>query len=136
MADRTPLTLEVPAVAEEVGHVRDVVAAEAEGFGLDRGGATDLKTIVSEACANVVRHAYPEDAVEPTIEIELAPEDEMLRVVIRDHGAGIRPPTGARPSSMRLGFILMGALADCMHLHTEKGRGTELLLKVPLARTG
>lgn len=133
MVDRTPLTLKVPAVPEEVGRVRNLVGAQAEAFGLDQARITDLKTIISEACANVVRHAYPDDAVDPTMEVEMAPVEGMLRVIVRDYGGGIRPPTGARPGSMRLGFILMGALADCMQLHTERGRGTELLLKVPLA---
>jgi serine/threonine-protein kinase RsbW len=136
MGNRTPLTLKVPAVPEEVGRVRNLVSDQAEAFGLDSERITDLKTIVSEACSNVVRHAYPDGAVDRTMEVEMAPEEGMLRVIVRDYGGGIRPPTGARPSSMRLGFILMGALADCMHLHTERGRGTELLLKVPLGSGG
>jgi serine/threonine-protein kinase RsbW len=133
MSDSTPLMLKVPAVPEQVGRVRNEVAVKAATFGLDDQGITDLKTIISEACSNVVRHAYPEEGADHTMEVELAPEDAMLRVVVRDHGAGIRPPTGTRPSSLRLGFILMGALADCLQLRTGKGRGTELLLKVPLA---
>jgi serine/threonine-protein kinase RsbW len=133
MANRTPLTLKVPAVPEEVGRVRNLMSAKAEAFGLDSESITDLKTIISEACSNVVRHAYPDDAIDRTMEVEMAPEDGMLLVTVRDYGGGIRPPTGVRPSSMRLGFILMGALADCMYLRTERGRGTELLLKVPLA---
>jgi serine/threonine-protein kinase RsbW len=132
MDDAAPLMLKVQAVPEEVGRVRNEVAAKAETLGLDHEGVTDLKTIISEACSNVVRHAYPEESGDRTMEVEVAPEEEMLRVVIRDYGAGIRPPTGARPSSLRLGFILMGALADCLQLRTGKGRGTELLLKVPL----
>jgi anti-sigma regulatory factor (Ser/Thr protein kinase) len=69
------------------------------------------------------------------MEVELGKEDGELKVVIRDSGTGIRPPTGKRPSSMRLGFILMGSLADCLQLRTGRGRGTELLLKVPLRRS-
>jgi len=98
-------------------------------------GIDDLKTIISEACANVVRHAYPEDAPERPMEVEMAEEDEELTVVVRDRGTGIRPPTGVRPSSLRLGFILMGSLATCLQLRTGKGIGTELLLKVPLSRS-
>jgi len=94
----------------------------------------DLKTIISEACANVVRHAYPQDAAERPMEVKMAEEGGELTLVIRDSGTGIRPPTGERPSSLRLGFILMGSLANCLQLRTEKGLGTELLMKVPLGQ--
>jgi anti-sigma regulatory factor (Ser/Thr protein kinase) len=66
------------------------------------------------------------------MEVEMEKDNGDLRVVVRDNGTGIRPPTGARPSSLRLGFILIGSLADYLQLRTGKGRGTELLLKVPL----
>jgi serine/threonine-protein kinase RsbW len=128
----TPLSLKLVAEPQNVGRARDEVARHAEALGLPPAGVDDLKTIVSEACANVVRHAYPEDAAERPMEVELEKEDEELRVVVRDSGTGIRPPTGRRPSSLRLGFILMGSLANCLQLRTGKGLGTELLLKVPL----
>jgi serine/threonine-protein kinase RsbW len=127
-----PLSLRLTAEPENVRRARDEVASHAEAMGLPPAGVDDLKTIVSEACANVVRHAYPENAPERPMEVEMEKEDEELKVVIRDSGTGIRPPTGARPSSLRLGFILIGSLADCLQLRTGRGRGTELLLRVPL----
>jgi anti-sigma regulatory factor (Ser/Thr protein kinase) len=128
------LSLKLAAEPQNVGHARDEVARRAKAMGLPPAGVDDLKTIVSEACANVVRHAYPEGAAERPMEIELKKEDEELKVIVRDSGIGIRPPTGRRPSSLRLGFILMGSLANCLQLRTGKGIGTELLLKVPLAK--
>ena len=133
--EATPLSLRLAAEPQNVGRVREEVGRRAAALGLAPGGVDDLKTIVSEACANVVRHAYPEDATDRPMEVELGKEDGELKVVIRDSGTGIRPPTGKRPSSMRLGFILMGSLADCLQLRTGRGRGTELLLKVPLRRS-
>lgn len=130
--EATSLSLKMAAEPENVRRVRDEVARRAEALGLSPAGVDDLKTIISEACANVVRHAYPEDATERPMEVEMEKDDGDLKVVVRDSGTGIRPPTGARPSSMRLGFILMGSLADYLQLRTGKGRGTELLLKVPL----
>jgi serine/threonine-protein kinase RsbW len=96
----------------------------------------DLKTIVSEACSNIVRHAYPPDAANRPMEVEIEKADDELTLTVRDSGTGIRPPTGARPSSLRLGFILMGSLADYLQLRTGKDCGTELLLKVPLRLAG
>jgi len=131
-AETTSLSLKLAAEPQNVRQARDEAATYAEGLGLASPGVEDLKTIISEACSNIVRHAYPADAEERPMEVEMKKTDGELMVTVRDCGTGIRPPTGARPSSLRLGFILMGSLADFMQLRTGRGRGTELLLKVPL----
>ena len=132
-AEATSFSLKLSAEPDNVRRAREEVAKRAEELGLSPAGVNDLKTIISEACSNIVRHAYPEDAIERPMEVEMEKDDGELRVVVRDCGTGIRPPTGIRPSSLRLGFILMGSLADYLQLRTGKGRGTELLLMVPLA---
>lgn len=131
-AEATSLSLKLSAEPQNVRQVRDEAASCAEALGMSGTGVEDLKTIVSEACSNIVRHAYPEDATERPMEVEMKKTDGELTVTVRDCGTGIRPPTGTRPSSLRLGFILMGSLADFLQLRTGRGRGTELLLKVPL----
>jgi serine/threonine-protein kinase RsbW len=131
-AEAAPLVLKLAARPENVRRARDEVAKRAESLGMPPAAVDDLKTIVSEACSNIVRHAYPEDAVERPMEVEIEKDDGELWVAVRDRGTGIRPPTGARPSSLRLGFILIGSLADYLQLRTRRGRGTELLLRVPL----
>jgi serine/threonine-protein kinase RsbW len=132
-AEAASLSLKLAAEPQNVRQARDQAASYAERLGLARPGVEDLKTIVSEACSNIVRHAYPADAKERPMEVEMKKTDGELMVMVRDSGTGIRPPTGARPSSLRLGFILMGSLADFLQLRTGRGRGTELLLKVPLS---
>ncbi|HET7506759.1 MAG TPA: ATP-binding protein [Solirubrobacterales bacterium] len=132
-AEAISLSLKLAAEPQNVRQARDQAASCAEALGLSATGVEDLKTIVSEACSNIVRHAYPEDATERPMEVEMKKTDGELTLTVRDCGTGIRPPTGARPSSLRLGFILMGSLADFLQLRTGRGRGTELLLKVPLS---
>lgn len=129
-----PMSLRLTAEPQNVGLVRDEVTRRAEALGMPADSVDDLKTIVSEACANVVTHAYPEDAPERPMEVEMREEDGEVTLVVRDRGTGIRPPTGIRPSSLRLGFILMGSLARCLQLRSDKGHGTELLLKVPVGQ--
>jgi len=131
-AEASSLSLKLAAEPQNVRQARDEAATYAEGLGLTSPGVEDLKTIISEACSNIVRHAYPEDAEERPMEVEMKKTDGELMVTVRDGGPGIRPPTGARPSSLRLGFILMGSLADFLQLRTGRGQGTELLMKVPL----
>src|SRR5699024_6191551 len=58
------LRLELPALSENVARVRSAVAERAEAYGLAAALVADLKTVVSEACANVVLHAYA-GAAEP-----------------------------------------------------------------------
>jgi serine/threonine-protein kinase RsbW len=131
-AEAASLSLKLAAEPQNVRQARDEAASYAEGLGLDPTGVEDLKTIVSEACSNIVRHAYADDATDRPMEVSMDKSEGELTVTVRDSGTGIRPPTGARPSSLRLGFILMGSLADFMQLRTGRGQGTELLLKVPL----
>jgi anti-sigma regulatory factor (Ser/Thr protein kinase) len=133
MQTEANLSLKLVAEPQNVRRARDEAALYAEGLGLSAPGFDDLKTIVSEACSNIVRHAYPEAAAHRPMEVEMDGAEGELTVTVRDSGTGIRPPTGARPSSLRLGFILMGSLADFMQLRTGRGRGTELLLKVRLS---
>jgi anti-sigma regulatory factor (Ser/Thr protein kinase) len=69
----------------------------------------DVRLAVSEACANAVMHAYPED--EPgEILISAGISADTLVVTVRDYGCGLparRPPTG-------IGVTLIHALADAV----------------------
>jgi anti-sigma regulatory factor (Ser/Thr protein kinase) len=61
-----------------VRQARDEVASYAEGLGLATPGVDDLKTIVSEACSNIVRHAYPDEATDRPMEVEMKTTDDEL----------------------------------------------------------
>lgn len=91
----------------------------------------DLKTVVSEACANVVNYAYDDD-IEGPLEVELVPDGECLNVFVRDQGGGIRPRSQVGMPSMKLGLTLIGALSRRFDLSSEAGRGTELKIVMPL----
>lgn len=126
------LHLNLPAEAASVALVRNAVAERAQAFGLDRREVNDLKAAISEACSNVVLHAYPEGVVERPLEVEMRREDEMIHVVVRDRGEGIRPPRGDRPAGLRMGLLLVGEIASGIELRSERGRGTELAFHLPL----
>src|SRR4051794_12066095 len=83
--DRTGLQMTLPARAENVAVVRHALAGLAERIGMDEPGIADLKTVVTEACMNVVVHAYPAD-VSGLLEVEAAREQDGLAVVVRDYG--------------------------------------------------
>jgi anti-sigma regulatory factor (Ser/Thr protein kinase) len=126
------LHLNLPAEAASVSLARNAVAERARAFGLDRSEVDDLKTAISEACSNVVLHAYRENVVERPLEVKMRREDRMLHVVVRDEGDGIRPPRGDRPVGLRMGLLLVGEIASGIELRSERGRGTELAFHFPL----
>src|ERR1700709_331255 len=100
--DRSGLQMSLPARAENVAVVRHALAGLAERIGMDEPGIPDPKTAVTEACMNVVVHAYPVDRP-GLLEVEATEEFEGLTVVVRDHGMGIRPRPDVHRPSVRVG---------------------------------
>src|SRR5947209_15160381 len=106
----------------------------AELIQLDPELLDDLKTAVSEACNNVVMHAY-EGASGPLC-ISIHADDDGLVVIVRDQGRGI--PILA-PSDDRLqgvGIPIMRALAQQTAFRPCEAGGTEVWLKFASEREG
>jgi anti-sigma regulatory factor (Ser/Thr protein kinase) len=126
-ADRLHLTL--PAQPDSLPVARRAIVAHAEKLGIARAGIADLKTVVSEACANVVRHAYGEQDEPGTLEVDLNPEAQELNMVVRDFGGGVRPLSSDDVPSLRLGLPIIGALSSSFHLVSVLSRGTEITIR-------
>ncbi|HEX4670388.1 MAG TPA: ATP-binding protein [Solirubrobacterales bacterium] len=129
--DRSGLQMSLPARAENVAVVRHALAGLAEQIGMDEPGVADLKTVVTEACMNVIVHAYP--AGEPgLLEVEAAQEQEGLTVVVRDFGMGIQPRPDIDRPSLRIGLTLIAALSRSFEIKGGVDRGTEIRMHLPL----
>jgi len=126
------LFISVAAERENIGAVRAAVDRAARGFGMREQARNDLKTLVSEACANVVLHAYADDAVDRPLEIEVTRRQEAVEVVVRDRGQGVSARPDPKPASLRLGLLLVGAMASSFQLRSARGAGTELRATVAL----
>ncbi|MFP5387698.1 MAG: ATP-binding protein [Thermoleophilia bacterium] len=126
------LFISVAAERENIGVVRAAVDRAARGFGMREQARNDLKTLVSEACANVVLHAYADDAVDRPLEIEMTRRQEAVEVVVRDRGQGVSARPDPKPASLRLGLLLVGAMASSFQLRSARGAGTELRATVAL----
>ena len=128
------LQILLPAKAENVAVVRHALAGLAEEIGMDEAGIADLKTVVTEACMNVVAHAY---AGEPgPLTVEANPDAEGLTIVVRDEGRGIRPQADVDTPSLRLGLSLIAALSSSFAISGGLDRGTEVSMRVPLRGGG
>jgi anti-sigma regulatory factor (Ser/Thr protein kinase) len=117
------LELKLPARAENVAIVRHAFGGFAEALCVDEQTLADIKLAVTEACTNVVVHAY-EDGEDGSLEVDASIDDRLLTVVIRDNGRGIVP----RPDSpgLGLGLPLIATLAETLELGTNAADHTEV----------
>jgi serine/threonine-protein kinase RsbW len=128
------LALVLPARAENVAIVRHAVAGLAEALDMDPPGLADLKTAVTEACMNVVVHAYA-GKVGPMY-VDAHRENDSLTVIVRDQGEGIRPLAENERQSLRLGLPLIAALTSSFAISGGPGRGTQVTMRMALSRNG
>ncbi len=82
----------------------------------------DLKTAVSEACNNVVLHAY--DGRPGPLVVRLGVTPDGVRAVVRDHGAGIRYV--ASSDRMGVGLAMISALTNRAEFLGAPDGGTEV----------
>jgi serine/threonine-protein kinase RsbW len=112
---------------ENVLLVREALAGVAETVGLDGGDLSDIRTAATEACNNVVLHAYSGDPGPLEVEIELA--GARTRVTVRDHGVGI----GHREQEESgegggIGLPVIEALTRNVDFAEAPGGGTEVTM--------
>ncbi len=120
----------LPAKAENVAVVRHALAGLAEEIGMDELRVADLKTVVTEACMNVVVHAYRGNP--GPLSVEAVPDGDGLTVTVRDEGVGFRPQADVERESLRLGLSLIAALSGSFSISGGLDRGTEITMRLPL----
>ena len=122
----------LPARAENVALVRQAVAGIGDAIAVDPALLADIKTAVTEACNNVVVHAYRD--MDGAMEVEATPEDEHITITVRDWGDGLQPhaPHPDDPAPGGLGLPLIGALSDKFEIHGG-GLGIEVRMVFLLA---
>lgn len=114
------IDLELPARAENIAIVRHAFGALGELYEISEQRLSDIRLAVTEACTNVVVHAYA-DSEDGPLEVEARLSDEQIVIFVRDRGKGIAP----RPDSpgLGLGLPLIASLADNVKLgHNEDGQ--------------
>ena len=117
--------LTLPARPENVAVVRHVLGAFAEALRLPSSVVDDMRLAVTEACTNVVRHAYDGEDPGP-LEIVIRPAGEGLDVIVSDRGRGIAPsPDRAGPG---LGLSLIAALTHSLEIQHGPCAGSRLAM--------
>ena len=88
-ADNNAIEVRVPSRAEYVATIRLVVAHLAERMSMPPSAVQDLQVAISEACANVVRHAYPEEiSEEAELLVRCSTDGEKIIAEVIDRGCG------------------------------------------------
>src|SRR5690348_8016505 len=114
--------LSLPARPENVAVVRHAFGGLGDVLAVPDQALADVKLAVTEACTNVVVHAYPDG--DGPMAVTAAVCDGKLTVVVSDEGRGIVP----RPDSpgLGLGLPLIATLADSLELGSGESDTTEV----------
>jgi anti-sigma regulatory factor (Ser/Thr protein kinase) len=128
------LFIKLPARPENLAVVRHAVANVARQHGMTQEGVADLQIVVTEACSNVVSHAYRDQPGPLEVEASCAGSD--FGVAVRDWGSGFRIPAVPETESLRLGLALISTIATSFDVSERDGGGTEVSLRLPFLSTG
>jgi anti-sigma regulatory factor (Ser/Thr protein kinase) len=120
--DAPDVELRIPARAENIAVVRHTFGALGDAMAVDARTLADLSLAVTEACTNVVVHAYPDG--EGEMEVEAFVRDGEIEVVVRDEGCGIVPR--ADSPGLGLGLPLIASLAQSVNLGRDARDRTEV----------
>jgi len=132
MAEIPNLCLTLQNRPENVLVVRQALTGVADSLALNAIETNDLNTAVTEACNNVVLHAYGGE--EGPLEVDIYALANAIAVVVRDDGEGMEPlpdEDGAADSEITsgLGLPVMHALASNVEIKGRAGGGTEVRME-------
>jgi anti-sigma regulatory factor (Ser/Thr protein kinase) len=109
----------LPATPAQLRNVREIVRSVAVAAGTPGDRVHDVVLAVSEACANVVAHAYGPEGGDMHLLIDR--RDSDLLFVITDSG---KPVIDKRPTGAGFGLGLIRALADTVTIEGPGDSGT------------
>jgi serine/threonine-protein kinase RsbW len=143
MADELRVRLSFPAKPDYLLLARLALSGIARQALLDDEVLADLKLAVTEACGNVVRHAYP-DGDPGEVAVSYVVSDDRIVMVVEDHGAGFDAVEAARvpvagPVDAGMGLAIIKTIADELDIGTgADGRGTivRMTKRLPPAADG
>jgi anti-sigma regulatory factor (Ser/Thr protein kinase) len=130
--EQVQLELTVPSTAENIPLVRHAVAGFLDGQALSEELASDVLLAVTEACTNVVQHAYREAPHTSAGEIEISAEyaSSELTIAVRDRGLGFAPRVDS--PGLGLGLPVIAALTRNFEIRPLLPSGTEVVMTFAL----
>lgn len=123
--------LTFPARARYLALARLTLAGIAPVAKLDPDAVADLKLAVTEACSNVVRHAYPDRIGD--VRLRVAFEETVLTVEVSDDGTGVDASRlgAGEPDVLRehgMGLAIIRSVVDDVEIRSPPSGGTVVRL--------
>jgi anti-sigma regulatory factor (Ser/Thr protein kinase) len=115
------------ATADAVPAARHAVVAFAEQRGVRGTLLRDIALAVSEACTNVVLHAY-RDADEPgAFEVTVRWPADEIEIAVSDGGVGMLPRSDS--PGLGVGLPLIAELTRSLEVRADEDRGTTIVMR-------
>ncbi len=129
MADSSSnVRLNLANTPENVVLVREMLSGVGEAIELDAGDLSDVRTAVTEACNNVVLHAYKGER--GPLEVELYLIGSSLEVIVRDQGIGLpAEPRSLEIDSGGIGLHVIDTLTQVAELTDGQDGGTVVRMR-------
>ena len=118
--------LHLPREVDSVPAVRRLLRCALTILHVDRQSGTDLEIALTEACANVVKHAAGADR----FEVHLDVAEDRCAIDVLDNGSGFDPDADdgdaspAADSERGRGLFLIKALSDNVRMHSAPRSGS------------
>lgn len=124
--------LQLDSSPETLTLARGMLGGLAELLALDPELLDDLKTAVSEACNNVVMHAY--DGESGPLRVCIFVDGDGIEVSIADQGRGISPLAPSDERLQGVGIPIIRALAQQAEFRPAPHGGTEVWMRFDARR--
>jgi anti-sigma regulatory factor (Ser/Thr protein kinase) len=122
-------SIRLPTDANSVPLARGLIRQALEHLGVLEDGIDEIVLALSEACANVVKHAGEHEEYQ----VDVVIDDHVCRISVLDDGTGFDAETVTEPGQPLLdgggGLVLMRALVDRLAFVAEDGRHRVVLEK-------
>jgi serine/threonine-protein kinase RsbW len=122
---RLSVRLSLPREADSVPAVRRLLRCALTTLRVDRQAGSDIEVALTEACANVIRHAEGADHFEVCLDVR----EDRCAIDVIDNGPGFDPArAGGRipraDSERGRGLFLITALSENVRMHSAPRRGS------------
>ena len=130
------IELKIPSLPQYVSVACSKVSKIARQMSFDKDAVENINLSVSEACTNVIKHAYKEESASNVIVIRAGMYSNKLDIVVTDTGRGFKPkkvkayqrnPMMTKTDeSLGQGIFLMKNLMDKVEIVSRIKKGTRV----------
>ena len=132
---RISVRLNLPREVDSVPAVRRLLRCALAVFQVDRQDGDDLELALTEACANVVKHAAGADGIEVRLDVA----EDRCAIDVADNGSGFDADAVREPdagSERGRGLFLIRALSDNVRMQSTPRHGSLIHFEKSFALAG